>query len=174
MTEQPGLATKIHPRPLAAIALRFLGVVLIGSVVRLFLTAGGLPTANWYLLAVPFALLAIVLSWSRLRLLPRPVARAGGAIQVGLTLVVLGHSWTSRDYFLADFSRIRPGMRAAEADTLMRNYVAGPLFAQGQSSQSSPGSCRIYHHSFEPAWNADLGKVCYRDGLVTSTEFSPD
>jgi hypothetical protein len=48
------------------------------------------------------------------------------------------------------------------------------LEAAAQPRLTPPLACQIYHQSFDAAWNADLGEVCYRDGIVVSTYFSPD
>lgn len=154
---------------LAQVAFRFGCAIVLGAIARLLLTAAGLQASTWYALATIFNLLAMTLTWSHLLLLPRPVAVGSAAGLVVLTLAVLGPRWTSRDYFLSDFNRVHPGMPSAEADALMAAYVGGPLFNANRST-----TCRVFHHSFEPAWNADLGTICYRDGAVISVQFSPD
>ncbi|HTQ03835.1 MAG TPA: hypothetical protein VMI54_08250 [Polyangiaceae bacterium] len=159
------------PRLLIAISLAFVGVDLFAVFIRFMLTAAGLPISRWYFFGTIVSLVALALTGASLMSLPRTIAGVLGTGLVAATIGVLGYPWTSRDRFLGDFQQIRPGMGAADVDARLRQYFAGPLAPR---RGREPDLCRIYHHSFEPAWNADLGEVCFRDKVVVSTEFYPD
>jgi hypothetical protein len=174
------------------LVLRWMAVAALSVVARFLLTAAGVPIARWHYFAAGFAAVgliaartAFIAAASRRRAL-----LIGGAFAVAM-IGTVGAPWTSRDFFLMDFQRLRPGMTQEQVDTTMQKYMRGTgvrslpgidtihtgsqsLASDADAAMLTPRGCEVYRHSNEGLWNADWGTVCYQAGRVVSTDFSPD
>jgi hypothetical protein len=169
---------------LAILAAAILALLEIGFACCLSLADVAGYAGGWSLIVAPF-------------LIYRP--SAGKLIIysffLAFCLVVFAVPWNSRKPFLAHFNRIGPGMTVAQVEDVMKGYVhgtgwpstpnGGPRVLRSTGSASCyttvPGAdelqlagCQVYRHSRDPRFNSDWGVVCFRDGLVVSTEFLPD
>ncbi len=155
------------------------------AVLRFLLTVIGFPIGNWFGLAfvcsLPGALVTLVL----LRAKSDPDAWRISAGFVVVLVVLLGAPWCSRDYFLADFYRVQPGMAEGQVEAILGKYLKGERYLDTlpartlEAGEAAPPNadaplCQSYQHSRDAAWNADWGTVCYRGGAVVSATFVPD
>jgi hypothetical protein len=107
-------------------------------------------------------------------------------------LVVLGLPLTSRDHFVADLFRVKPGMTRADTMQIMGRYLRGSGWQgppgkrinivgggsydtfSNESGQLAITGCQIFRHSDHPNHDSDWGIVCFREERVVSVEFAPD
>ena len=92
--------------------------------------------------------------------------------------------WNTRKPFLKSLYRIREGMVPAQVDQIMSDYGGGCY--GGSAAILKPSGCEFneqgeivtgcvtYTHTKEGWGNSDWGTVYFEDGVVVSTEFSPD
>ena len=108
-------------------------------------------------------------------------------------VVVSLWEWDARKAFTRDLGRIHPGMSRADAEAIMHPWIRGSGFpanplggrelhvvggsshaAESQEDELTLRGCEIFRHQEIGNSSADWGIVCYRDGTVSSVEFSPD
>ena len=99
--------------------------------------------------------------------------------------------WSSRKLFLHDLYSIKPGMSVAEVETRMKLYVIpfeddtseNPIPISPEANQDVVKEQQdefhfpdklVYRHSNNGLFNADLGIVHLKDGIVESVEFEAD
>lgn len=175
--------------------MRVQALLLLTAVVSLALTAclrslmtgAGVPIANWHWFALACSLPGALTLGALLRERAYPDTYLICLGFVAVFVVLAGAPWCSRDYFLADFERVRPGMAERQVEAALGKYLKGGRYLDTlrPTRALTPGEvptqaeprvplCQSYGHSREPAWNGDWGTVCYRDGLVVSASFVPD
>lgn len=170
------------------VALIFLAAIGLAWCLRFSLMlVGALLIGDWHVFAFLCSLPGALCCWSLLReRADADAALVSVCFVAGVTLLA-GFKWFSRDYFLADFWRVHAGMTEPQVELMLGKYVKGGRYldAGPRGISLEPGEvpppgapelplCQSYRHSTDSLWNADWGRVCYRQGLVVSTDFSPD
>ena len=158
------------------LACRLLAAAGTTIALRAWLTFAGQPVLHWYYLSASLGMLGILASLPCFAAFSRKTAVGIGTTFFVLMVVCLGMPWTSRDFFLRDFQRIRIGMTATEAALVMRGYAKEasiPDLPATGSIHAGEGavSCEAYRHSNARAWSADRGIICLGDGRVVKTSF---
>jgi hypothetical protein len=158
-------------------------VIAIASLALLLFAASEvlveMPVALWL-----YVLVAAIFAAGLLQYRP-PRQQLGRLIMLSATFLVMAvlylAPWSSRSAFLRRFYSIRPGMTVNEARAVMVGYIEGtgwpanPFVASRETTgEFAIQGALVFRHSNDPAYNSDWGIVHFRDGRVTSVEFSPD
>lgn len=127
-------------------------------------------------------------------------AKVGVCLVFLLALFLLWRiQWSTREPFLRDLGRIRPGMTVARVEAIMKPYIKGTGWPAPDSvkagkqgsltalchdftmkTTASPSGelvmadCLVYRHSNSAAFNSDWGVVQIRNGRVVKVRFLPD